>query len=75
MVPVRDAHLCCGSAGTYSVLQPAISQRLLENKVASLTEHAPDDIVTANIGCQTHLQSGAAQRVRHWIELLDEQLA
>ena len=75
LVPVRDAHLCCGSAGTYSVLQPELSGRLLENKVAALTEHAPEEIVTANIGCQTHLQSGTATRVRHWIELLDDRLA
>jgi len=75
VVPVRDAHLCCGSAGTYSVLQPAISQRLLENKLAALTEHDPQEILTANIGCQIHLQSGTAHRVRHWIELLDDRLA
>jgi glycolate oxidase iron-sulfur subunit len=72
--PVRDAHLCCGSAGTYSVLHPDISRRLLENKLAALEEHAPEEIVTANIGCQTHLQSGTTRRVRHWIELLDEVL-
>jgi len=75
VVPVRDAHLCCGSAGTYSVLQPAISQRLLENKLAALTEHDPQEIVTANIGCQMHLQSGTPHRVRHWIELLDDHLS
>jgi glycolate oxidase iron-sulfur subunit len=75
VVPVRDAHLCCGSAGTYSVLQPAISQRLLENKLAALTEHDPQEIVTANIGCQMHLQSGTPHRVRHWIELVDDLLS
>jgi glycolate oxidase iron-sulfur subunit len=74
LAPVRDAHLCCGSAGTYSVLEPELSQRLLENKIAALTEHAPEEIVTANIGCQMHLQSAAARRVRHWIELLDDRL-
>jgi glycolate oxidase iron-sulfur subunit len=74
LVPVRDAHLCCGSAGTYSLLNPELSQRLLENKVAALTEHAPEEIVTANIGCQTHLQSGLDRPVRHWIELLEERL-
>jgi glycolate oxidase iron-sulfur subunit len=74
VAPVRDAHLCCGSAGTYSVLQPDISQRLLENKLAALEERAPEEIVTANIGCQTHLQSGTSRRVRHWIELVDEVL-
>jgi glycolate oxidase iron-sulfur subunit len=74
VAPVRDAHLCCGSAGTYSVLHPDISRRLLENKLAALEEHAPEEIVTANIGCQTHLQSGTSRRVRHWIELFDEVL-
>jgi glycolate oxidase iron-sulfur subunit len=75
LVPVRDAHLCCGSAGTYSILHPELAGRLLENKVAALTEHAPEEIVTANIGCQTHIQSGTDVRVRHWIELLDERLS
>ena len=74
LTPVRDAHLCCGSAGTYSLLHPELSQRLLENKLAALTEHAPDEIVTANIGCQMHLQSGSSRPVRHWIELLDDRL-
>jgi glycolate oxidase iron-sulfur subunit len=74
IVPVRDAHLCCGSAGTYSVLHPQIAGQLRDNKLAALTEHAPDEIVTANIGCQMHLQSGTPRRVRHWIELLDERL-
>ena len=75
VVPVRDAHLCCGSAGTYSILQPELSQRLLENKIAALAEHGPEEIVTANIGCQSHLQTVSPTRVRHWIELLDEVLA
>jgi glycolate oxidase iron-sulfur subunit len=75
LTPVRDAHLCCGSAGTYSLLHPEISQRLLENKLAALEEHEPDEIVTANIGCQMHLQSGTGKSVRHWIELLDERLS
>jgi len=74
VTPVRDAHLCCGSAGTYSLLQPELSRRLLENKLAALTEHAPEEILTANIGCQTHLQSGTDRPVRHWIELVDERL-
>jgi glycolate oxidase iron-sulfur subunit len=74
IVRVRDAHLCCGSAGTYSVLHPQIAGQLRDNKIAALTEHAPDEIVTANIGCQMHLQSGTPRRVRHWIELLDERL-
>ena len=75
VLPVRDAHLCCGSAGTYSVLHPDIAQQLLDNKLQALTEHTPDEIVTANVGCQNHLQSGTSHRVRHWIELLDERLA
>ena len=75
LVPVRDAHLCCGSAGTYSILHPDLSHRLLENKLAALTEHGPDEIVTANIGCQTHLQSGSKPAVRHWIELVDDRFA
>jgi glycolate oxidase iron-sulfur subunit len=72
LTPVRDPHLCCGSAGTYSLLQPELSRRLLENKVAALNEGAPDEIVTANIGCQMQLQSGIGKPVRHWIELVDE---
>jgi glycolate oxidase iron-sulfur subunit len=75
LTPVRDAHLCCGSAGTYSVLHPDIAGRLRDDKVAALTEHAPEEIVTANIGCQSHLQGGTHKRVRHWIELVDEVLA
>jgi len=71
LVPVADAHLCCGSAGTYSLLHPAISQELRSRKLASLG--TPDVIATANIGCLTHLQSGTGRPVRHWIELLDVQ--
>jgi len=72
LVPVADAHLCCGSAGTYSLLQPAISRELRSRKLASLG--TPDVIATANIGCLTHLQGGTERPVRHWIELLDVQL-
>ena len=70
LVPVRDAHLCCGSAGTYSVLQPELSEQLLENKVACLEEHMPDVIATANVGCQLHLADGAELPVVHWLMLL-----
>ncbi len=70
LVPVVDAHLCCGSAGTYSLLQPELSQRLLANKVKSLENHEPDIIATANIGCQLHIASGANKPVVHWVELL-----
>ena len=69
---VNDSHLCCGSAGTYSILQAELSQQLLYNKLAALQKHQPELIVTANIGCQLHLQSQANVPVKHWIELLDE---
>ena len=69
-----DAHLCCGSAGTYSLLQPGLSQQLLGNKLRHLQSQGPDVIATANVGCQLHLQSGTSVPVRHWIELLDERL-
>jgi glycolate oxidase iron-sulfur subunit len=72
LTPVPDGHLCCGSAGTYSILQPDISRDLLRNKVEALESGRPDLIATANIGCLSHIQSGARTPVRHWIELLDE---
>ena len=75
LVPVRDAHLCCGSAGTYSLLQPDLAQPLRENKLAALTEHEPVQIASANIGCITHLEAASPVPVRHWIEVLDERLA
>ena len=71
---VPDAHLCCGSAGTYSILQPALSQQLLKNKLTALESGNPAQIVTANIGCLMHLQGGTPLPVRHWIEVLDEKL-
>jgi glycolate oxidase iron-sulfur subunit len=74
LTSVRDGHLCCGSAGTYSLLQPVIATELRSRKLAALTEGAPDTIATANIGCLTHLQSAAPVPVRHWIEALDEVL-
>ncbi len=67
---VPDAHLCCGSAGTYSMLQPELSGRLRANKIAALQSGHPDEIVTANIGCLAHLGPSANVRVRHWIELV-----
>ncbi|MDO9258618.1 MAG: glycolate oxidase subunit GlcF [Polaromonas sp.] len=70
-----EAHLCCGSAGTYSVLNPEIAFQLRDRKLANLGEMAPEVIVSANIGCITHLQSGTATPVRHWIEVLDEALS
>ena len=70
-----EAHLCCGSAGTYSVLQPEIAYQLRDRKLGNLGEMKPDVIVSANIGCITHLQSGTATPVRHWVEVLDEALS
>ncbi len=75
LVPVADAHLCCGSAGTYSILQPEFSAQLKANKLAALHAGKPDVIATANIGCLAHLSNGAKRPVRHWIELLDERMA
>ena len=71
LTPVDDAHLCCGSAGTYSLLQPDIAAELRSRKLSALTAGAPDVIATANIGCLAHLQGASATPVRHWIELLD----
>ena len=68
--PVADAHLCCGSAGVYSLLQPKISMQLLDDKLSALQEHAPQCIVTANIGCLMHMESKADLPVRHWIEVV-----
>ncbi len=67
---VRNSHLCCGSAGTYSLLQPKLSQQLLDDKLNCLNEGKPDAIVTANIGCLMHLQSKSKIPVKHWIELI-----
>jgi len=71
---VADAHLCCGSAGTYSILQPDLSQQLRARKIAALEAGRPAAIATANIGCLAHLQPVTQRPVRHWIELLDEAL-
>jgi len=72
-----ESHLCCGSAGTYSVLQPVIATQLRDRKLAALAaaQQEPRAIVSANIGCISHLQSGTTTPVRHWIELVDERLA
>jgi len=73
-----ESHLCCGSAGTYSVLNPEIAYQLRDRKLANLDttfgSEKPEQIASANIGCITHLQSGTDKPVRHWIELLDEAL-
>ena len=72
--PVADAHLCCGSAGAYSLLQPDIAKRLRAEKIAALTAGAPRAIYTANIGCWMHLAEGTPTPVRHWIEAVDDLL-
>lgn len=74
LTEVQDSHLCCGSAGTYSILQPTLSQQLLDNKLASLQSEQADIIVTANIGCQMHMASKAEIPVKHWLELLNEHI-
>jgi glycolate oxidase iron-sulfur subunit len=70
LVPVADAHLCCGSAGTYSVLQSALAEDLRRRKLSALTAARPDVIATANVGCQLYLRDGAEIPVRHWLELV-----
>jgi glycolate oxidase iron-sulfur subunit len=75
LTAVAEKHLCCGSAGTYSILQPEIAGALKTRKLGHLQADAPEMIVTANIGCLTHLQSGTTIPVRHWVELLDDALA
>jgi len=72
--PVRDAHLCCGSAGTYSILEAQIAGELRTRKLAALREGGAPAIATANIGCLAHLQSASDVPVRHWVELVDEAL-
>ncbi|BCQ27363.1 glycolate oxidase subunit GlcF (plasmid) [Caballeronia sp. NK8] len=74
LTTVPDAHLCCGSAGTYSITQPALSTQLRDRKMDALESGAPEMIVTANIGCQTHLAGAGRTGVRHWIELVEDAL-
>lgn len=75
VLPLAESHLCCGSAGTYSILQPELSKQLRERKLEALHAQQPDVILSANIGCITHLANGAQAPVRHWIEWLDARLA
>lgn len=75
LTKVTDTHLCCGSAGTYSILQAELSQQLLRNKLNSLQQESPDVIATANIGCQMHMSSKAEVPVRHWVELIDQAMS
>jgi len=72
--PIKDKHLCCGSAGTYSITQPKLSTKLREQRLTGLMFSQPDLIVTANIGCLHHLNAGSSVPVRHWIEVIAEDL-
>ena len=72
VLPVEDAGTCCGSAGTYSILQPKLSGELRERKLGYLQKHKPEIIATANIGCLTHLQVGSDVPIVHWLELLEQ---
>lgn len=74
LTAVPDAHLCCGSAGTYSITQPELSKKLRDNKLDALESGSPDIIITANIGCQTHLGGAGRTAVHHWIEIVDAAL-
>jgi len=74
LVPVVDPHLCCGSSGTYSLLQPKLAGELKAAKLGNLERDGPDLIATSNIGCMTHLANGAKVPVRHWIEILDTRM-
>jgi glycolate oxidase iron-sulfur subunit len=71
----NESHLCCGSAGTYSVLQPTLAYQLRDRKLANLAEVEAQVIVSANVGCIQHLQTGTPTPVKHWVEVLDEALA
>ena len=73
-VASSESHLCCGSAGTYSILQPDLAEQLRDRKLANLAKLEPHCIISANVGCIQHLQSGTPTPVKHWIEVLDEAL-
>jgi glycolate oxidase iron-sulfur subunit len=73
-LPTGESHLCCGSAGTYSLLHPDIANTLRDRKLAQIEPLAPQAIVSANIGCIQHFQSGTATPVKHWVEVVDEAL-
>ena len=70
----RVSHLCCGSAGTYALTHPDLARQLRDNKMNALESGKPEMIVTANIGCQTHLASAGRTSVRHWIEIVEQAL-
>jgi glycolate oxidase iron-sulfur subunit len=67
LTPVPDAHACCGSAGAYSITQPELAELLKRQKLVALQSGMPDAILTANVGCQAHLATGASIPVRHWV--------
>ena len=73
--PCNESHFCCGSAGTYSVLQPQLSRQLRDRKLENLAKQQPDAILSANVGCIQHLQSGTSTRVLHWIEAIERVLS
>ena len=73
-VPLKDSNICCGSAGTYSVLQPKFANILRNNKLNELNKLNPEIIISANIGCISHLQSGTNKPVMHWVEVLANEL-
>src|SRR3954471_15819680 len=75
LTPVPDGHLCCGSAGTYSLLHPEISNRLRDDKVRALESGAPAEIATANVGCLTHIGAGTRLPIRHWVEVVESRAA
>ncbi len=75
LTAVPDSHLCCGSAGTYSITQPVLSRQLRDNKLNALESGHPDVIATANIGCQSHLDGAGRTPVRHWIELVEDAMS
>ncbi len=75
LTAVPDAHLCCGSAGTYSILKPGISHRLRHEKIRALESGKPEAIATANIGCLAHIEAGTPTPIKHWIELIDARLS
>ena len=74
LTPVPDSHLCCGAAGTYTILQPELSERLKQNKLSALASGGPELALTANVGCQVHLDSAGALPVKHWVVALEERI-
>jgi len=74
LIPIKDKHLCCGSAGTFSITQPTLSKQLREQRLAGLMIGQPDVIATANVGCLHHLNAGSPVPVRHWVEVIAEDL-